>query len=284
MKKNTLNKLAILCCLLALFSCKAKKSLVAVRSPDTAGAVTDTAAGAVTKTTAAATANTNAIDNLKLNKLKTIRSKQLDFNTFSGKAQAKLDINGDVHDVTMNIRIKKDRQIWVSITAVLGIEVARALITPDSIKVMNKLEATYLKKPFSYVYAYTSKQINYKTLESVLIGNAVPELISDEALLTPDNGNIIISGNLQELVYKLILGPNLKVSQTSMSSNAAGQSLQVDNSMFVQTASQVLPSQISINSTSQTKNIQVNLHYTKADFDQPVDFPFSVPGRFSVLK
>ncbi|WP_040626221.1 DUF4292 domain-containing protein [Mucilaginibacter paludis] len=279
MKKSISNKLVMLCCLLVLFSCKAKKKLVAERKADTTAVSTDTATSTVAKTTSAAT----TIDNLKLEKLKTIRSKQVDFNTFSGKAQAKLDINGDSHDVTMNVRIKKDHQIWVSITAVLGIEVARALITPDSIKLMNKLEATYLKKPFSYVYTYTSRQINYKTLESLLIGNAVPELINDGAALKPGNGNIEVSGNLQELVYKLILGPDLRVSQTNMSNSLAGQSLQVDNSMFVQTSNRVLPSQININSVSQQKKIQVNLHYNKADFDLPVDFPYAVPGRFTML-
>jgi hypothetical protein len=97
-------------------------------------------------------------------KLVAIRAKQLTFNTFSGRAKAKLDFNGDGNDVTMNVRIQRDKKIWVSITAILGVEVARALITPDSIIVINKLQGVYTKKPFSYVWQYAGKQVNYKTI------------------------------------------------------------------------------------------------------------------------
>jgi hypothetical protein len=295
MKKNTLSKLAVVLCLLVLWSCKSKKHLLVDRKPDStsvdssAKITSTTGAVTATSTTAVAIAKPPVpakapVDVFKLDKLKAIRLKQTDFNTFSGKAQTKLSVNGDSHDVTLNIRIKKGQQIWVSITAVLGVEVARALITPDSIKLMNRLESTYLKKPFSFVYQYTSKQINYKTLESLLTGNAVPELISDNASLKPDNGNVILSGTLQDLVYQLTVGPDLRVSQTNMSNQAAAQSLLVSNSTFIQAGGHVLPSVININSTSGTKKILADMHYTKADFDQNLSYPFSVPSRFAIVK
>ena len=78
-----------------------------------------------------------------------IKAGQLNFNTFSGKAKTKLDINGSSNDVTLNIRIQKGQKIWVSVTAIAGIEVARALITPDSILVINKLQGLYLRKPLA---------------------------------------------------------------------------------------------------------------------------------------
>lgn len=296
MRKNTLNKLAVILGVLVLFSCKSKKHLIVDRradttivSTDTVKKITDTANTAAKSTTAIAVSKTLVpikmpIDNFKLAKLRAIRLKQLDFNTFSGKAQTKLNVNGDSHDVTLNIRIKKNQQIWVSVTAVLGVEVARALITPDSIKLMDRLGATYLKKPFSYVYAYTSKRINYKTLESLLVGNAVPELLSDDAAMKPDNGNVVINGNLMDLTYQLVVGPDLRVSQTNMTNSAAAQSLQVSNAAFIQSGSRVLPSQISISSSSGVKKIQADLHYTKVDFDQNLSYPFTVPARFTLVK
>lgn len=297
MKRNTLNKLIAVLCLLALFSCKSRKHLLVDRKPDSTSVVRDSvikapvagnttsvpASTSVAATKPAVTAKA-PLDSYKLDKLKAIRLKQNDFVTFSGKAQAKLSVNGDSHDVTINIRIKKNQQIWVSITAVLGVEVARALITPDSIKMMNRLESTYLKKPFSYVYQFTSKQINYKTLESLLIGNAVPDLLRDDTSIRPDNGNIIVNGELQQLVYQLNIGADLRVSRTAMSNGAAQQSLQVDNSAFIQAGSKVIPSKINIDSKAGAKSIQAELRYIKAEFDQELVYPFSVPNRFSIIK
>ncbi|OKS89523.1 hypothetical protein RG47T_5007 [Mucilaginibacter polytrichastri] len=245
--------------------CHAKKKLVTRTAVDSAGAHADDAASATRK------------------KLVAIRAKQVNFNTFSGKAKTKLNINGNSNDVTLNIRILKGQKIWVSITAIAGIEVARALITPDSILVMNRLQGAYLKKPFSYIYTYASRQVNYKTVESLLVGNAIPETLNDNTTLQPSNGNIILNGTLQDLIYQLTVGPDLKVSSTSLSNQEAAQSLQINYGNFIQATNRVIPSQISFTSKVKDKNIQADLNYSKADFDLPLEFPFSVPKRFSLV-
>src|SRR3954467_13537008 len=129
MKRNILNKLTLVCLVFIAAGCSSKKLLVVKRpSADTAAAV--------------------KVSDIS-SKLAAIRSKQVTFNTFSGKAKAKLDVNGNDNDVTLNIRINRDQKIWISITAIAGIEIARAQITPDSLIVINRLQSVYLKKPFS---------------------------------------------------------------------------------------------------------------------------------------
>lgn len=209
-----------------------------------------------------------------------IRQKQLYFNTFSGKASTKLDIDGNSNNVTLNIRIERDKRIWVSITAFAGIEGARALITPDSILVINRLQGLYIRKPFSFIYAYASRQVDYKSLEALLIGNAIPGLLNDSTKVQPASGNILLSGNLQELVYSLVVGPDMKVSQTNLTNQSMAQSLQVSNSAFIQQANRELPSQIDIASVVKAKKMQISMHYTRVDFDQPLEFPFNIPPRY----
>src|ERR1700744_2845200 len=150
MRKNILNKLLVLSCLVIGFGCKAKKQLVSTPSP----------------------VAPQPVATVKLaDQMEAIKATQLNFNTFSGKANAKLDIDGEKNDVVLNIRINHDKEIWVSVsvTVLVTVEVARAIITPDSIQTMDKLHGLYLKKPFSYIYQYASKQINYKMLESLLV-------------------------------------------------------------------------------------------------------------------
>ncbi|MBD1393976.1 DUF4292 domain-containing protein [Mucilaginibacter glaciei] len=260
MKRNIWNKIGFVCLLLIAASCSTKK-LVVVKRP-----VADSAS--VVKT------------DDKAVKIAAIRSKQVTFNTFSGKAKAKLVVNGDDNDVTLNIRIARDQKIWISITAIAGIEVARAQITPDSLLVVNRLQSVYLKKPFSYVYGYASKQVNFKTIQSLLVGNAIGELLNEGAAFNPEGNNTAVSGQLQGLMYKLLLGADLKVTQTNLSNTAARQSLQVANSVFIQATNRVIPSQVDILSTAGSNKIQANLRYTRADFDLPLEYPFSIPKSY----
>src|ERR1700761_1202339 len=215
MKENTLNnllmgakrlfksfiKIGFACCLLATLGCKARKQLVNNR------VVVDSAAKAM---------NENHL------KLEAIRAGQNKFETFSAKARTKLNINGSSNDVTLNIRIKSGQKIWVSVTAIVGIEVARALITPDSLLVINKLQGLYIRKPFSYIYSFTSKQVDYSSLEAILVGNAIPQLLNEDAKMQADSGRTILSGNLQELVYKLIIGADMKASHTELANQSEG--------------------------------------------------------------
>lgn len=263
MKKNILSRLSIICCLLLVFGCKAKKHLV-VNKPE------------------AAMEHKAASETIEM--LKNVRAAQLNFNTFSGKAKAKMSVNGSSNDVTLNIRISKGQKIWVSITAIAGIEVARALITPDSLLVVNKIQGVYLRKPFSYIYKYASNQLDYHSIEALLIGNAIPQLLNDNAQMQADTSSMVFSGNLNELVYKLTVSHDLHTRATNLSNPNAGQSLQVDNSAYIPAASKQMPSQIDISSAVGTKKVQISLHYFKVDFDQPLQYPFSIPSSYTAAK
>jgi len=251
-----------ICGLLVLFSCKAKKPL-AIRKP-----VADT------------TVAVKAVDP-KILKLNSIKSAQLVFNTFSGKARTKLNINGETNDVTLNIRIQRDKKIWVSVTAIAGIEAARAVITPDSIMLINRLQNLFVKQPFSYINKYAGSQVSYKMIESVFVGNAIPEALNESSDIEPDGANTVISGSLSGLIYKLILGADNKVNQLNLNNQEEGQSMQVTNGVFVQVGPRVFPSQIDIGSVVKNKKIQVNLRFIKEDFDLPLEFPFSIPARYT---
>ncbi len=271
MKENTSNRILrrsvfyarnlvaifAVCSLLALAGCKAKKQLAARKSVDTT----------------AKPINTKAL------KLEAIRAVQTTFTTFSGKAHAALNISGNSYDVTLNIRIKRDERIWISVS-VLGIEGARMMITPDSVMMFERQHSTYVKQPFSYLKQSVGSEFNYKMIESALIGNAIPELLNENADLQSAPEGITITGSLQDFMYKLVTGPDMRVSQTNLDNHNAGQSLQVANSTFIQVDTRVIPSQINISAADKEKTIKADLRYSKTVFDQPVEFPFTIPARY----
>src|SRR6185369_15710464 len=66
----------------------------------------------------------------------------LNFTTFYGKAKANYNSPQASGNATVYIKMRKDSVIWISVTGPLNIEGARVLVTPDSIKIINKLEST----------------------------------------------------------------------------------------------------------------------------------------------
>src|SRR5690606_5392253 len=79
-------------------------------------------------------------------------SNQLIYTTYSGKAKTNLTVNDRSFNATMNLRIKHNEAIWVSVTVFMGIEAARVLITPERIQIINRIEGKFIDKPFDYIY------------------------------------------------------------------------------------------------------------------------------------
>jgi len=278
MKRNISTKLLFVAGLVIIAGCKAKKLTT-----------TQPAAAAPAASSSPVQANlptqrlSQAPGPKRVNQLIGVKGAQLTFNTFSAKANAKLTIDGNTNDVSLTIRIAHNKEIWVSVAAtILNVEVARAVITPDSINVINKVQGLYIKKPFSFIYQYANNQINYGMIEALLVGNAFPEMLNDgNASFQTGQPNSTVSGTLDDLVYSLILGLDLKTLQLNLSSHNQGQSLQVINNLPIPAGNQSVPSQVDIQSTSQNKKIQITLHYTRVELDQVLQYPFSIPERYT---
>jgi len=102
----------------------------------------------------------------------------------------------DNQSFKVNVRMRRDSAIWLSITPALGVEVARIMLTEDSVKFFSKVPGDR----FGYLGDYTALEenfgapVDFKMLQSVLLGHAV-ELNAD--------GDDYIS-RIDELSYVLI--------------------------------------------------------------------------------
>lgn len=107
------------------------------------------------------------IDNLNQN--------YIHFKTFNAKIKVEYqDSKGKQPDVTAIVRIIKDSAIWISLTAsFLNIEIYRALITKDSVILMNKQNREVQYRSLDYLQEVTEIPFDYNTLQDLLIGNPV---------------------------------------------------------------------------------------------------------------
>jgi hypothetical protein len=69
------------------------------------------------------------------------------------------------------IRMLQDSLIWVSVAPVLGIEVFRVMIRPDSVFILNRLEKTYTRESFDFIARMTGSPLDFSVLQALLLGN-----------------------------------------------------------------------------------------------------------------
>lgn len=94
--------------------------------------------------------------------------------------------NGQSFDnLSGQIRMRNDSLIWISVTATLGIEVARAKISNDSVWVLNRLEKTYLVEPLDILAEKLGMPLSLPLIQTLLLDNneGLPPVENQEVLL-----------------------------------------------------------------------------------------------------
>lgn len=208
----------------------------------------------------------------------------LDFHTFSGKAKTKVAFGDSNQDVTLNIRIQRDKAIWISVTALLGIEVARVLITPDSVKILNKLQGEYIVKPFSYIYRYTTEGVTFSTLQDLLLANvSVPLLKTENLTVASSEDEVQLIGVKDNLAFHYSLNQNDRPKVFRLNTIGANENLEAVYGRFVSTAGYEFPQAQQLRLNAQTIKVEALLEYNKVEFNQSIETPFTVPARYKVI-
>jgi hypothetical protein len=98
----------------------------------------------------------------------------IDFNTFNAKLKVHYEgSDGKDYEFNAFLRIRKDSMIWVSVNAALGIEAFRLLITPDSVRILDKLKKVVRLRSVNYLQDEVHLPVDFRTLQDLLIGNPI---------------------------------------------------------------------------------------------------------------
>lgn len=94
---------------------------------------------------------------------------------FNAKGRIKYD-DGDTRvSFSANIRMKRDSFIWMNAN-LLGFEVARIFIRPDSVFAINRYEKSYLAESYSEFDQAYRVPVAFEQLQDLLLGNSLIDL------------------------------------------------------------------------------------------------------------
>jgi hypothetical protein len=256
-------------------SCRSAKEIKsAISKKDTLQAKTDTAL--------------LTAEDLHQDSLKTIRqlykhimSGRIDCQTFSAKMKVHYEgSNGKDYEFNAFVRLQKDKVIWISINALLGIEAFRAIITPDSVKVLNKLDKVYQLRSVSYLQEISHLPFDFKTLQEIMLGNPI-YLDSNIRYYRKDaQGISLLSvGPLyrnyltlnNDLSIKHSILDDVDPMQARSCDISYGQYEKIDT-VYFSTYRKIV--------ASEKGRLDVEMILNKYSFNENLNFPFSIPKNY----
>lgn len=101
--------------------------------------------------------------------LRNIDTAALDYNTlYAKRIELSLTDKKGSNSFRASLKIKRDSFIQISVNAPLGIEVARMLLTPDSVKFADIYHKKYFISDYDYFYEKFDIHIGYDCIQSLL--------------------------------------------------------------------------------------------------------------------
>jgi Domain of unknown function (DUF4292) len=106
-----------------------------------------------------------------------IKANHIDFQSFSGHMHVHFQSeDGKDYEVNAVVHIVKDQRIWLSVFGSVGpvtIEVFRMLITPDSVKILDKMKHIVRLRSVSYLQEQVHLPVDFRAVQDILMGNPV---------------------------------------------------------------------------------------------------------------
>lgn len=213
-----------------------------------------------------------------------VEASRLDFDWFSARGKASIATGSMDHNVTLNLRMQKDEVIWASVTAFLGLEMARALITPDSVKFFNRLERTYVSQSFDYLKEYVHPGISFELLEAALTGNTPAYLLENGEQLWQIPDGYRLEGMEKVFSYMITFSEKYKTEKIFIREQEGRGNFNIDYGNFENRSGKSLPTFVGFSADAAEKDLKIQLTYDTFTLDEPLNFPFEVPGRYKRMQ
>ncbi len=183
------------------------------------------------------------------------------------------------------LRIKRDSAIWLS-GSLLGIEGVRALLTPDSVRVVNRLQKTYFAGDYAYLSQLLNVPVTYHQMQDILLGDyqAAPKGALPVVKTEGDN-QAVTYPQAPLILEQLVSTTTGRLQQLKVSESAAQRSLTVGYADFQKPTGTELPFAFTTNVLGQqggNESTSATLNYQKVEVGSGhLDFPFSIPKGYA---
>ena len=231
---------------------------------------------------------------------KHIKENELNYSWISAKADVETTIDGEDHNLDIRVKGRKDSALWISITAVGLIDVAKILITRDSVKMVVYIKKQYFKGDFNYINQLLNADLDFDLIQAALFGNSA-DFDDDDNKLKPvidrENCHYLLSTERKRKLRRITSGQDsLKRSLQTMTLNpetfkilknefedaTTNRSFHASYANFVAKDSAFAPRNVNIEIKAE-KKVSVKINYVRIDVNQPQKLTLNIPKNYEPI-
>jgi hypothetical protein len=210
-----------------------------------------------------------------------ILANHIDYKTFSAKIDVDyVDADDKKYNVNAFLRMYKDSLIWIDIHAFLGIDALKALITKDSVKILDKQNKLYTARSIEYLKEVSRLPVDLPILQELLVGN--PIFLDSNIVSYAKFDNSVSLLSIGKIFKNLItlngdkLLQRIKLDDINELRNRTGD-LTYDDYENKQGVNFSKTRKITF---AENKKLDLRLEFKQYNFNEDLTFPFSIPKNY----
>jgi hypothetical protein len=208
------------------------------------------------------------------------------FNTLAGRIQVSYEDNRKEQSITASLRIEKDKIIWIK-ASILGITLAKVLITPERVSYYETISNTYFEGDFALLSDLLGTEIDFKKAQDILLGQSIFNLDASNYKSEMIVGKLKLQPRRQtkNFIHTILLNTeNFKVSAEMLSQPDDKRTLNVQYDDYRLVEGGFYPSVIKINASEKDSKTKIGLKFRKIDLNVNVRFPFTIPEGYEEIQ
>lgn len=225
----------------------------------------------------------NAAMNQLISDLAPVFSKRIPYATFSGKAKVNFEGPDASNDFTANFRVRKDSVIWVQVTVLGGaVSAARMLVTRDSFFLINYIQKEVTKIALKDAAKTLPTAVDFTQLQNLIVGDPLRDgeitAVADQVaawLLTVEDSSYV-----QRLSYTKS-DSTMNAGQLTTRKPGGPQAV-IDYADYGMVDNRKVAMKRSVQVQNAEKHYAIDMNFTSAQFDKPLEYPFSIPKNYSL--
>jgi hypothetical protein len=180
---------------------------------------------------------------------------------------------------------KRDSMIWLNIKK-FGLEAARALVTPDSVYVINRLDQTYLIRSLATLQHEYSLPAGFELLESLLLGVAwIPDNLSFQSTILDSlhqlrgaNARYLVDYRLEEGQFLLRQARYMQATEArtfTQNLEAYGKLSGIGQFAYLRRIDAFSP---------ETGHLHLEIEFSEIEANAPQSYRFEIPQHYQRLE
>lgn len=209
-----------------------------------------------------------------------------DFKTLAGRMQLVYETDEKLQSITVSLRMQKDKSIWVK-ASILGITIAKVLITPTRVSYYETIGKTYFEGDFALLGEWLGTPINFQQTQNLLLGQSIFTLNPSEyrTEVFQNKFKLVPKQQPQNFIHSLFLNPdNFKIASETLSQPEDDRVLSIRYSDYQKIAEKFYPQTIMITTSEKDSATKIEINYRKIDLNVDVSFPFDIPQNYEEIQ